>query len=578
MKIRQFNQSATSTLRQALIFIFGLSLLQAMLTLSVESTNLKDANMVNVAGSLRMQSYRIAHALTTPHSTIEPKIVEFETSLFGAALAGLNTWYYPDEVSHHYYQVVLQWQKMRQLLEANKAQTYHDNLISFVAQIDTFVLTLQNYSENKVRFLFIAQSIGLVVILLICSYLMGFMRQRIVKPLHQLMAATKQIKNRQFDVNFPQSKDQEIGTLTQAFHHMAEELKQLYLEMEGKVNLKTQELAKANQTVSFLYNISQQLNVAELTEKDIIQVLDQLVYQQLLKSARLCFAVKQGAYRTLYSNSAWDHDNLAVTCLEINPSSQSQSNSVQLQVQKNAHVDMIVLESFAFLLGQALKQQDIMLQSQRMALMEERGVIARELHDSIAQSLSFLRIQCTLLKRQINLEPNLTAALTITNEIDLGVANAYKQLRELLSTFRLKVGEADLSAALTTMLEQLKPQTPATISLSYEINDYHLNAGQYIHILQIIREAVLNSIKHANASQISVNCVYDNTHHILIKVCDNGHGLPEVTEKQNHYGLNIMKERATKLQGQLSIANTAEGVCVLLHFPITKTEYSYGSK
>lgn len=574
MKIRQFNQSATSTLRQALILIFGFSVLQAMFTLSVESTNLKDASMVNVAGSLRMQSYRIAHDLSQQQPSKELNIANFEASLFGAPLTDVNTWHYPNEVLHHYHQVVLQWHRMRPLIETENHQAYNKNLVTFVNQIDTFVLALQNYSENKIRFLFVAQTIGLLAILLICTYLMGFMRKRIVRPLHQLMAATQEIKNRQFNAHFPDSKDQEIGTLTQAFQHMSKELEQLYLEMEDQVNIKTQELAKANQTVSFLYHISQQLNVADLTEKDLTQALDQLVYQQLLSSARLCFYAKQAPTREIYSIASWDPNNTAVVTLDV---SKSHENPVQLQIQKNVSIDMMVLESFAFLLGQALKQQDIMLQSQRMALMEERAVIARELHDSIAQSLSFLRIQCTLLKRQIGQKPELANALMISEEINLGIANAYKQLRELLSTFRLKVGEADLATALATMLEQLKPQTDAKISLHYHINDYHLNAGQYIHILQIIREAVLNAIKHAKASAISVSCDYDDSNHILIKVCDNGHGLPEITEKLDHYGLNIMKERATKLHGNLTITNAEQGACVLLHFPITQTENQYGT-
>ncbi|MCE2570095.1 nitrate/nitrite two-component system sensor histidine kinase NarQ [Motilimonas eburnea] len=574
MKIRQFHQSATSSLRYALLLIFTLSVLQAGLTLSIESTNLKDASMINVAGSLRMQSYRIAYQLQRAPEQTAHNIDKFEASLFKAPLTEVKAWYYPTTILNDYHQVVLQWQRMRSLLEQGNEQAYNQNLVAFVSLIDRFVLSLQNYSEAKIRLLFLAQIIGLGAILMICAYLMNLMRVRVVEPLHQLMAATEQVKARQFDSDFAIAKDQEIGALGQAFQHMSKELKQLYLEMENQVNQKTQELAKANQTVSFLYNISQQLSVADLSERDLIKALDQLIYQQLLRSARLELHTHADTPRFIYSTSPWTDQCDDIIRIEVSRDAKQQ---IHLEIQKNQHVDMVVLDSFAFLLGQAIKQQDIRLQTQRMALMEERGVIARELHDSIAQSLSFLRIQCTLLKRAITQQDSVKAQ-AISQEIDLGVANTYKQLRELLSTFRLKVDEANLSSALEAMLTQLKPQTEAEISLHYEINDYHLNAGQYIHILQIVRESVLNAIKHANATHIDVKCHYHDHTRIQVEIRDDGIGMPDDTSKLNHYGLNIMKERAAKLQGQLDIMRLAEQTCICLHFPIIQQEAQDGAK
>ncbi|MFO6422376.1 nitrate/nitrite two-component system sensor histidine kinase NarQ [Motilimonas sp. KMU-193] len=575
MKIHQFNQSATSSLRYALLLIFALSVLQAALTLSIESTNLKDASMVNVAGSMRMQSYRIAYQLMRQPEQTEQNISQFEASLFTSPLTEVQAWYYPKSILNDYHQVVLQWQRMRSFIEQGDDLAYNQHLVGFVTLIDTFVLSLQNYSEAKIRFLFLAQAIGLAVILMICAYLMNLMRVRVVEPLHQLMAATEQVKARQFDSHFTIAKDQEIGALGQAFQHMSKELKQLYLEMENQVNQKTKELAKANQTVSFLYNISQQLNVADLCEGDLTKALDQLIYQQLLRSARLELHNHFDTPRFIYSTSPWSVECDEIIRIEV---SSDTEKSVFLEIQKNQYVDMVVLDSFAFLLGQAMKQQNIRLQTQRMALMEERGVIARELHDSIAQSLSFLRIQCTLLKRAIIQQQDIHKAQEISQEIDLGVANTYKQLRELLSTFRLKVDEANLAAALEAMLEQLKPQTEAEISLHYEINDYHLNAGQYIHILQIVRESVLNAIKHANATHIDVNCHYQGSTRIQVEIRDNGIGMAEQNSKLNHYGLNIMKERAAKLQGELIINSAAKQTCICLHFPITQQEAQYGAK
>ncbi len=75
-----------------------------------------------------------------------------------------------------------------------------------------------------------------------------------------------------------------------------------------------------------------------------------------------------------------------------------------------------------------------------------------------------------------------------------------------------------------------------------------------VHLLQIVREAVLNAIKHANASEIAVSCVTapDGDHTVYIR--DNGIGIGEPHEPAGHYGLNIMRERAERLGGTLNFS------------------------
>ncbi len=77
-----------------------------------------------------------------------------------------------------------------------------------------------------------------------------------------------------------------------------------------------------------------------------------------------------------------------------------------------------------------------------------------------------------------------------------------------------------------------------------------------LSLLQIVREAVLNAIKHANASEIAVSCVTapDGDHTVYIR--DNGIGIGEPHEPAGHYGLNIMRERAERLGGTLNFFAT----------------------
>ncbi|VEA04737.1 nitrate/nitrite sensor protein NarQ [Salmonella enterica subsp. enterica serovar Sanjuan] len=84
-----------------------------------------------------------------------------------------------------------------------------------------------------------------------------------------------------------------------------------------------------------------------------------------------------------------------------------------------------------------------------------------------------LRIQLTLLKRAIP-EDN-AGAQSIMADFSRALNDAYRQLRELLTTFRLTLQQADLPSALHEMLEDLQSQTPARLTLDWPFT--HAGAG-----------------------------------------------------------------------------------------------------
>ncbi|MCK4706991.1 MAG: histidine kinase, partial [Gammaproteobacteria bacterium] len=86
-----------------------------------------------------------------------------------------------------------------------------------------------------------------------------------------------------------------------------------------------------------------------------------------------------------------------------------------------------------------------------------------------------------------------------------------------------------------------------------------LTPNEEIHILHLIREALSNIVQHANATSSVVNIQYTATGNIEITITDNGKGIETGLSKTHHYGLNIMKERAKTLDGELKIINNPEG-------------------
>lgn len=86
-----------------------------------------------------------------------------------------------------------------------------------------------------------------------------------------------------------------------------------------------------------------------------------------------------------------------------------------------------------------------------------------------------------------------------------------------------------------------------------------LDAAQQVHLLQIIREALLNAIKHAQATTIVVSCHTQPDGGHCVDIRDDGRGIGSHEEPAGHYGLNIMHERAERLGGTLSIGSHPEG-------------------
>ncbi|MDC1512773.1 histidine kinase [Porticoccaceae bacterium] len=197
-------------------------------------------------------------------------------------------------------------------------------------------------------------------------------------------------------------------------------------------------------------------------------------------------------------------------------------------------------------------------QQRRLAMLTERTVIARELHDSLAQALSYLKIQVTRLQKSIDSQA-FDQQQPIVDELREGLTSAYRQLRELLTTFRLKIDTGGLQSALEQVVNQLNERNSMQVALHYQLTNLPLNPTEEIHLLQIIREASQNAINHSLGTQLDIHLFQNANQSIQLLIDDNGIGIPEKAEKNNHYGLAIIQERSRHLNGNVEIARRPEG-------------------
>ena len=209
------------------------------------------------------------------------------------------------------------------------------------------------------------------------------------------------------------------------------------------------------------------------------------------------------------------------------------------------------------------------IDDRRLAVLEERSTIARELHDSIAQSLSFARIQLHRLKLFIERGADHETVLKTVSELNEGLAGAYSQLREVLTAFRLQIGGTGLAGALEESIDEFRNRTGLPVAFSSELLDFELSSNEQVHLVSIVREGLSNIEKHARAKHVSVHFARQSNGDMLLTIEDDGVGIPDDPHKVNHYGLTIMGERAEALGGTITLARRKDtsGTRLTLRIP-----------
>ena len=559
----------SASLARAFFYIVLLSILSTGIALLTLASSLRDAEAINIAGSLRMQSYRLGYDLQRQSQQLHDHRQLFQQALHSPVLNNLNAWYVPQAVKTRYAHLHANWLEMNKRLNEGDIDWYQENINNYVNQIDLFVLALQHYAERKMMLVVAISLAGGIGIFTLVFFTLRRIRHQVVQPLNHLVMASQRMEQGQFDsLPLDTSLPNELGLLAKTFTQMSSELQKLYLSLEASVAEKTRDLHEAKRRLEVLYQCSQALNTSQI---------DVHCFRLILQIVREHDAA---CWLELTVGDNWriseGHKNGELP-LQIIPVTMQDTVYGELQWQsENASAFAPLMNSVSTMLGRGLYFNQAQKHFQQLLLMEERATIARELHDSLAQVLSYLRIQLTLLKRSISQDND--TAQSIMADFSRALNDAYQQLRELLTTFRLTLQQADLPSALREMLDTLQNQTSAKLSLDCRLPTLALDAQMQVHLLQIIREAVVNAIKHANASEIAVSCVTapDGNHTVFIR--DNGIGIGDPTEPEGHYGLNIMRERAERLGGTLSFSQpSGGGTLVSISFRSVEDEQNHPS-
>lgn len=214
-----------------------------------------------------------------------------------------------------------------------------------------------------------------------------------------------------------------------------------------------------------------------------------------------------------------------------------------------------VLEITANLLSMVTKFQSHDEEGRRLAVLEERAAIARELHDSLAQSLSFMKIQMARLQSNVIDDKQ----REVTTELREGLDNAYRELRELLTTFRVHMDLRGLGYAIQATIDEFSQRSSLTITLDNRLVNCRLTVNEEFHILHVVREALSNIVRHSGAKNVFILMLVTSSGELELTIDDDGVGFSKLSSTYDHHGQAIMKERAQTLGGEIDVMSRRHG-------------------
>ena len=578
------------------------------------------AGAVNEAGRMRMQAWRLVSAAQSgvPQPEIRTLVAQFDQSLAllrqgDRARPLFVPW--SDEVTPQFESVQRIWAQQRDhwLVAPLPASTdAWREAEAFVTAIDVLVSSMEHQLSrltailNLFQFGMMALAIGGSVVLLYTGYLY------VINPLGQLQQGLGHIEAGDFATRIEVDTQDEFGQVAAGFNGMAGKLQTLYEGLEAQVEAKTRRIEAQRARIEALYEVSAFLASANTIEElsrgfaqrvravmkaDAVAVRwSDEANQRYLMLASDCFPQEMvDEERSLIVG--------ACACGNLKPDARTRvipilsheaapmrdciragylslvSVPVRLQQRLIGEIDLFfrsevqlsseeveLLDALASHLASALEGLRAAALEREAAVAEERALLARELHDSIAQSLAFLKIQVQLM-RSASDKAQASQVQVALNELDAGLRESINDVRELLVHFRTRTNTDDIEAALQETLQKFKHQTGLPTVLEVKGHGLPLPPDVQVQVLHVVQEALSNVRKHAQASHVNLEVLKGSQWRFVVR--DDGQGFDtQGLHGESHVGMKIMHERAQRIGATVLVTScVGQGSTLTLTLP-----------
>jgi signal transduction histidine kinase len=215
------------------------------------------------------------------------------------------------------------------------------------------------------------------------------------------------------------------------------------------------------------------------------------------------------------------------------------------------------------------RTEELFEQVRRLAILEERDRLAREMHDSLGQVLGFVNLKAKVAADLINRGQAAVAAEEL-EQMRTAVQEAYQEVRQAILSLRATAPGRGLVASLREYIQRLREQSGLDVRLEAG-EDLRFPPAVEAQVIRIVQEALTNVRKHARASAVTVRFAPDPGDGTVVTVSDDGQGFDLASVEAGRgarFGLLTMRERAESIGGTLSIESApGRGTTVRLWIP-----------
>jgi signal transduction histidine kinase len=194
---------------------------------------------------------------------------------------------------------------------------------------------------------------------------------------------------------------------------------------------------------------------------------------------------------------------------------------------------------------------------EQLAISRERNRLARDLHDTLAHSLSALTVHLQALRTLLANDPE--AAEEAVDELSVLARRGLEDSRRAIQALRSgPVETLGLDGALRDTLQAFQARTGVQTRLSIAGDESDLTAEEAQALFRIAEEALSNVERHASARQVTVRLAR-GVDRIDLVIHDDGVGFDPTTVNVHHYGLTGMQERAAMIGASLEVSSHPGG-------------------
>ncbi len=451
--------------------------------------------------------------------------------------------------------------------------------------------------EGYKRFLIALLIAGVAVPGLLVLWQMG----RLTRPITALTWATREVAAGRFGHTLEIETGDELEELAQRFNQMSQQLQESYSTLERRVADRTHELETMN---AIVVAASQSLDLEETVSEALALTRAHFgletgeVFLLDAEETTLELAVRQGTLgagwvardripvrgtvegTVLESQEPvvrpWPKETGADTeesaaCAIVPLATKSRPLGIMTLGCSDpaafAPEDLALLASIGGQVAVAVDNARLYEQAEETAALAERNRLARDLHDSVTQTLYGVTLYAKAAARLLS-EGDAALAAEHLLQVERAAQDALQEMRLLIFELRPYVLQQDgLEAALRARLEAVEQRSGLTTSLTVAVKaDLEPQVEEALY--RIAQEALNNVLKHAQAAHVAVRLV-ERPDMVVLEITDDGVGFdPKSAAHQGGLGLRNMTERVARLDGKLAIVSAlAKGTRITAEVP-----------